>query len=423
MIDIARAQVVHGQLDSGENVTLWDTGGHVLEFLANESDARKAARRFTYAVLGAHLETFEEERFRYSAYALHGLGVWSAMDNPVPHNTSQENLPQYEPAHLNNFETDESGVEYSAKVYIEGPRRLEADEWSPHGAVAAHTGDHARVVFECDPPAPARIHDLLLFDLQALLTFSYQGGAPVEAEWFASEDLDHVLPVMRRDSFTGRRPTGHVFRQSMILDTALVDPSVLLPAWWSAVQKLYPAPQVITLYHHGSRGVLESSVASVIAVAEHLHGLIGPTLTRFPEGFLESKKEALKKAFPSSEDAPFREFLYQALKNNRPTLKTRLKELVSAVTSERLNLMSICEHQWVTDVRNLRDLLAHTSSHVTRRGGDGDVFLLDRVNSQTRAIVSILILKQMGLHDAALDRAAVSLSAELKRFTIEGTRT
>lgn len=423
IFDLAHAQVVHGELESGEKVTLWDFGGHVLEFLGNEHDSMKTARRFTYAILGAHLEAYEEERFRYSAYTLHGLGVWSAMDTPIPRNLSGEDLPQYEPAHLNSFERDESGVEYSATVYIENPRRLEADARFPEGAVVAHTGDDARIVFECDPPAPAQIHDLLLFDLQALLTFSYQGGAPLQAEWLASEDMDQALPVMRWDSFTGRRPTGHVFRQSMILDTALVDPTVLFPAWWNAVKKLYPAPQVVTLYHHGSRGILESSVSSVIAVAEHLHGQIGPTLTRFPEGFLESKKGPLKETFPSPEDAPFREFLYQALKNNRPTLSTRLNELASAVKAERLKLMTISEDQWIADVRKVRDLLAHTSSHVTRRGGDGDSSLLDRVNSQTRAIVTILILKQMGIGETALDRAATALSAELKRFAIEGTNT
>ncbi|MGX9901666.1 HEPN domain-containing protein [Arthrobacter sp. SA17] len=168
---------------------------------------------------------------------------------------------------------------------------------------------------------------------------------------------------------------------------------------------------------------MESSVSSVIAVAEHLHGQIGPTLTRFPEGFLESKKGPIKATFPSPEDAPFREFLYQALKNNRPTLGTRLNELASAVKLERLKLMTISEHQWIADVRKVRDLLAHTSSHVTRRGGNGDSSLLDRVNSQTRAIVTILILKQMGIEEAALDRAAMALSAELKRFAIEGTNT
>jgi hypothetical protein len=417
VFDLERPQVVLGELESGEKVTLWDIGGHLLELLGDEDGSMKSARRFTYAILGEHLDTYEEERFRYSAYGLHGLGVWSAMDTPIPRGLPDEDLPQHEPALLSSFERDDSGVEYSAKVYIENPRRLEADARFPDGAIVAHTGDNARVVFECNPPAPARVHDLLLFDLQALLTFSYQGGAPLQAEWLASEHLEQALSVMRWDSFTGRKPNGHIFRQAMILNTDLVEHSVLIPAWWNAVEELYPATQVISLYHHGSRGLLESSVSSAIAVAEHLHGIIGPTRTRFPEGFLEDKKKPLKEAFPSPEDVPFRQFLYEALENNRPTLGTRLTELVSAVTPARLKLMTIDGDQWIADVKKVRNLLAHTSSHVTRRGGGSS--LLDRVNCQTRAIVTILLLKQMGIEATALDRAAVALGARLKRFTLE----
>jgi hypothetical protein len=170
-------------------------------------------------------------------------------------------------------------VTYSVKVYVENPRRLESSSRTPSGAIVNHPGDNAQVVFECEPPAPARIHDLLLFDLQALLTFSYQGGAPLTREWLAIEDRAQQLEVMRKDSLTGQRPRGHVFRQTMILTLATAEPGVVLPAWWRVVEELYPATQVISLYHHVTRGILESSVASVIAVAEHLHGLIGPTRT------------------------------------------------------------------------------------------------------------------------------------------------
>jgi hypothetical protein len=422
VFEFAHPHVVHGELDSGENVTLWDTGGHVLEFLGNHDSSMKHARRFTHAILGQHLENHEEARFRFSAYRLHGIGTWSAMDGLIPRGLSGENLPQYEPALLVGFDRDDSGVEYSAEVRIENPRRLETDERFPGGAIFGHTGENARVVFECTPPAPARVHDLLLFDLQALLTFSYQGGAPIQAQWLAPDALEEALSVLRKDSFTGRMPTGHVFRQQMILTTEGVEPVVLFPAWWKAVEELYPATQVISLYHHGSRGILESSVSSVIAVAEHLHGVIGPSKTRFPEGFLEGKRkplgQALKQAFPGKANASFRDFMYQALKNDRPTLATRLEELAAAVTSERLALMAIDKDQWVSEVKSVRDLLAHTSSHVSRRGRNSSE-VLDRVNAQTRAIVAILILQQMGMEPEVLDRGARALGAELKRFAAD----
>lgn len=417
--ELAHATVLHGTLASGEKVTLWDIQEHDLVFLRNRS-TMKHRRRFTYAILGEHLEKYEEARFRYSAVRLHGLKEWSAMHRPIPRGMALTELPQYEPALLTNFHRDESGVGYSAEVRFENLRRLEQDHDNSGVVVASHTGEQVRVVFECTPPAPAQIHDLLLFDLQALLSFSYQGGgAPMQAYWLASQDLASPLPVMQRDAFTGQKPFGHVFSETMVLTTSALEPAELFPAWWKAVEELYPAVQVIYLYHHGSRGLLESSVAAVIAVAEHMHGIIGPTKTRFPAGFLESKakdlKKAVKAAFPSPDDARFRLFLYESLGNNRPTLRTRLEELADAVTPERLALLEIDRDQWISDVMEVRNPIAHTSSHVSRRGSDSSN-LLNRVNIATRAIVTILILMQMSLTDDALDQSARALRREVKRF-------
>ncbi|MET3173810.1 UNVERIFIED_ORG: hypothetical protein ABIB52_001648 [Arthrobacter sp. UYCu721] len=415
VFNLAHAILVHGELESGTKVTLWDMAGHSLEFLSTDDDSMRHARRFSYAISGEHLTGPDQAKFRYSAYQLHGLGTWSAKDDPVPFNLDEKLLPQYAPAELAISDEEETGVTYSVKVYIENFRRLESSSRTRTGAIINYPGTDAQVVFESEPAAPARIHDLLLFDLQALLTFSYQGGAPIIREWLAVEDRAQQLDVIRKDSFTGTRPRGHVFRQAMVLSLARTEPNVLLPAWWRVVEELYPATQVVSLYHHGTRGILESSVASAIAVAEHMHSLIGPTRTRFEGGFLESHVPSIKAAFPGKDHAPFREFLYEALKNNRPTLTTRLKELVAAVTEPRLMLMTIRPDQWIADVKRVRNPVAHTSSHVTRRGGDSST-LLYRVNSQTRAIVTLLVLQQMGLDPAALDDAAEALSREIRHF-------
>lgn len=228
--------------------------------------------------------------------------------------------------------------------------------------------------------------------------------------------------MMQRDSFTGDKPFGHVSSLSMVLTTEKLEPAILFPAWWKVMEDLFPAIEVIYLYHHGSRGLLESSVASSIAVAEHLHGMIGPTRTRFPEGFLADKKQSVKQAGKViNQEGPdaalqkfvaepaFRDFLYEAFKNDRPVLRTRLEELADEVTSARLALLKIDRAQWVSDVIMVRNPIAHTSSHVKRRGVDSSN-VLSRVNTSTRAIVTILILKRMGLSEDSLDHSARVLS-------------
>lgn len=191
VFELADAQTIHGELESGDKVTLWDVQEHAFEHLPDGDSPTRYRRRFTFAVLGEHLADFGDARFRFSAFRLHGLREWSAMEaEPVPPYLDSAELSQYEPASLPNFYRDESGVDYSAVIRFENLRRVQEDpRRKGFRFIADHTGDQVRVVFECTPPAPLRVHDQLLHDLQALLTFSYQGGAPIEAQWIAVQDL------------------------------------------------------------------------------------------------------------------------------------------------------------------------------------------------------------------------------------------
>jgi hypothetical protein len=214
--------------------------------------------------------------------------------------------------------------------------------------------------------------------------------------------------VIREDDYNGVI-TRHRDATQMILSAGHAAPATIFAAWWKLVDELFPATQVIVMYHHGSRGVLEGSTTSAIAAAEHLHGLLGHTKTRFPDGFLESRLAPLLAVFPGTENGGFRQFLREAMKNNRPTLHTRLTELVSLVTPARMELAGFSDEAWIAGVKAVRDKLAHTGSHIDRRDGASSR-LLDHVNLQTRAVVALLVLRQMDLSDQVLDRSAKVLA-------------
>jgi hypothetical protein len=46
VFNLANAALVHGELESGTQVTLWDMASHALEFLNTDDDSMKHARRF-----------------------------------------------------------------------------------------------------------------------------------------------------------------------------------------------------------------------------------------------------------------------------------------------------------------------------------------------------------------------------------------
>lgn len=406
--------VIHGELESGIKVTLWDQHDQPLLLGRSTKDGVKFRRHFTYALLGQHLGTYEEELFQYSAVRLHGLAEWTEMHDPTKQGISTDELPQYPAASLQIPNPGNPDNVHTVQVRVENPRRLEISNRSGTHAFIDHLGDNAMIVFECSPPAPAAVHDLLLFDLQPLLAFAHHSAVPVESEWLAVQDMDEAIPVMRRHHIRKEYIERSLFHSNMVLPLSSVDPSVLIPAWWKAQDELYPAPQIITSYLQGTRGVLEGSVTAVIAVAEHLHSKIGPTKERFNKKEFKARKRVVINALVDEKDADFISFVNESFANNRPTFSTRLAELLDAVTPGRLKIMRIDGKGWVKDVKQVRNLLAHTGSHVERRS-NGASELLSRVNIKTRAIVSILILKQMNLADDVLDQAAHALFIHLRQ--------
>jgi ApeA N-terminal domain 1 len=416
VFELGRVATLHGQLESGQLVTLWDLQGHHLqhERRAAKDGSSQHHRTFNYAILGGHVGDYEEATFSYSAYRLHDLSEWSRLTTLTDHELPSDQLPQFEAARVVGMHQEDFGVEFSVEARLEHPMRVQTDATFPGGAIFDHTGDDVRVVFHTDPPAPARYHNLLLFDLQSLLTFSYQGGAPVLGEWFALKDMNDPLPVLRHDSFNGHNPSRK-WPDRMVLSAEVGEPMQFLSAWWKAVDELFPTTQIIGAYHHGARGVLEGSVSSAIAAAERMHELLGATKTRFAPELLALRQKEIRAKYSGKEHSEFRQFIGESFRNNRLTLKTRLGELADLVTVERLRAMSINPDDWIEEVKAVRDKLAHTGSHVDRRDNDASN-LLDRVNVQTRAIVSVLVIQWMGASEEALDRAASALHADVSWF-------
>lgn len=411
--DLHGPPVIHGELESGKKVTLWDQYAQPLLHDPTERGMR-FHRNFSYALMGQHLGTYEEELFQYSAVQLHGLAEWTEMHEPTLQDLPEDKLPQYPDAMLQVPNPDNPGQSYTVLVRVENPKRLEISKRSGTHAFINHMGDKARITFQCDPPAPARVHDLLLFDLQPLLSFAYHSAVSVDSEWLAVNDLVDSISVMRPHRIRREYVEQSLINDNMVLPLSAVDPSVLFPAWWRVQEELYPAPQIITSYLQGTRGVLEGSVSSVIAVAEHLHSKIGPTKERFDKKELKSKKRAVIQALGAGQDPDFIKFIHESFGNNRPTLATRLSELIDEVTPGRLEIMSINGELWAADVKQVRNLLAHTGSHVPRRSNAASE-LLARVNIETRAVVAMLILKQMNFEEAVLDQAAHALHLHLKQ--------
>lgn len=403
---LGTAPTIYGSVDGPhgpQQITLWDRAGN---YLAHANNGTDHARNYTHVIVGAHVDDYASARFDHSAVSFNDLGEWSRFREAVPEATPDESLPHHTVATLNAPYRDMFDADYTVTVKLEYPSRVETSERFQSGAMINHQDQDARVVFAVQPPAPALFHELLLQDFQALLTFCYQSGAPVLGEWIGT-DPKHLNPVLRRDTFR-ERVVRHLGESQMIVTPDESSFGELVAKWWTVLDEEFPAPQILTTYLHLRRGLLEQSTASALAATENIHAHIGPSQQRFPRDELAENKSKIKEAFPGANFAKFREFLYEKLRENRPTLGTRLRELVDIIGLPRMEALEIEPEDWTQRFKRVRDKLAHTGAHVHRRGDSSED--LELINAQTRALLTLLLLTRMGLQDEAIDRAALTLS-------------
>ncbi|MHC9043296.1 HEPN domain-containing protein [Microbacterium saperdae] len=410
---LGSARTLHGEVPTSsgiEKVTLWGHPGTHFDRHVGHNHSRHAA----CAVFGAHLDSYDGTRFRWSAASYHDLGTWSRINDLIASGTAETEARQHMSADLTDVYTDMFGPGYNVCVHLEHPERIETDEDFPAGVIRNFHGEKARVVFEVEPPAPPAFHRLLLRDMQSLLTFSYLGGAPVTGQWMG-EDADHLLQTVERDSFDH----GQFSRRGAFQMLVRVDDSVpfgqLVEQWWRLLDEHFPAPQVLTSHLHNTRGPLEQSTGSVLAAIESLHAKIGTTQQRFEPTYLESKLREIRAMFPGEINKPFRAFLKEKFQDNRPTLETRLRELVDLVSHTRMTRAGIDPDRWVGQFKRVRNSLAHTGAHIAHRSGRSDD--LELIEAESRQILAMLLLYAMRLPETSIDRASAVLGAWPHRIT------
>lgn len=402
---LGKAGTIHGESadkPSGRKITLWAHKEAPL-LSAPGSDY---SRECMYAILGEHSGAYDAETFRSSAASFHDLATWGHISDLIPEGTAEDDAEQHTTGILDEVYKDIFDTRHRVHVRLEHPQRVETSEDFPRGIIRNFRGDAVRVVFDVDPPAPAQFHELLLRDMQALLTFSYQAAAPVTGRWIGAES-GTLLPAACADMFRhGTASTVGDFQ--MVLTTQQAPFGQLVESWWRVVDEVFPATQVITMHLSSSRGPLEQSTASVLAAIEQLHATVGATQHRLESDYLDARLHEILAQYPGPEHAPFRAYLKEKFKDNRPTLRTRLLELIDLAGADRLTAMGIDTVTWIARFKDVRDKLAHTGAHVPLRGNSGDDLAL--INGQSRLVLTLLLVTQMKLHESVIDRAAQVLA-------------
>jgi hypothetical protein len=225
-----------------------------------------------------------------------------------------------------------------------------------------------------------------------------------------TEDGPQLTVHARHSTAAANTATPQWHRMLLLLDD--IDLSVVLPHWFELIDDAFPVLQVLNVRFNSKARVVESSTSSALAAAERLHELVGSTQQRFESELLATNQKKLLRAIPGDENKDFRQFVREVTRIVRPTLTTKLGELFSTLDQAAVTALGVKRDQWISEAKAVRNSLAHTGAHVAKRGKE-EATSLDRVEVQTRAILSLVVLELLGVPKSAVERAAQVLNTEM----------
>ena len=390
-----RSHTAQGDLQDGTKVTLWARPQENLTM----TGSRGSYHRWATALLDEHLGSDGETLFQSSSVSFEGVDMWTRT-GPVPHDATR---PEYPVGKL----VDVYGTGTDVDVQIENPAVYESFPDGPD-RFRRFLGEDGRISFTTTPAAPLELHRRLWFDLRSLVTYSTQQAAFMFDHRASTSEGQTVRIVEYRSSAP---PARRTHAGNLLLSPAQVDPAVLFPRWWEALDALYPVPQVLVGRHYVHRAQLEGHAMAAFAAAERLHVLLQLPTERFTRPFFKENVRALREyakqlpETPESED--FHQYLREAFQNRR-SFRTRLAALASAAGEAQLAAAGIDTETWLTAVSQARNVLAHTGSHVKERSDDG-AELLRLADHGTRVVLALALRTQVAPRSLTPDQARKSL--------------
>ncbi|GLK17332.1 hypothetical protein BJ984_001733 [Herbiconiux flava] len=389
---------LHGNLDDGTDVTLWAVGWHPIQHQPavdgdGDDDRQQWKRTLSTAVLGANLQSVGSTLFSRSAVRFTNLDMWSRHPTIVDHDAPAPEHPQ---AQVTPY-----GEEYRVTIGIENPQVVRRQA-AGYDSINQGSGDDAAITFDVVPAAPLAFHDHLAMDARNLLTFSYQAAAHITAQYATTGDGQPVRIYRQRPS---RKSSRRVHRSNMIITANTSDPVEIFSRWWAATKDYYPLPQILAGRFYTRFAFLEHHVISAISALEATYDRLGH-LTSAPmdNDLFHARKQW---HIDNEPDEEFRRLLIGI--GNRQSLRRKLKAIYRDLSEPLVKESGTDPKKWVEDVMEVRDLLAHTGSHVPGVS-DSAESILARVDRDTRAVLALLLCRFLDMESATLSRAASVLS-------------
>ncbi|WP_147440370.1 HEPN domain-containing protein [Mycetocola tolaasinivorans] len=277
--------------------------------------------------------------------------------------------------------------------------------------VVRNNPEHPRVIVRTDSPVSFVEMKEQLLSIQDFVSFGIGRAAIVEHVELTTEDGRTLKYFGKwragRDHTNGSRLTNLLFSLDRVdFDTAM-------RAWYFALDNLYPAPQVI-VYRYYQPGFLEHDLSASVSAIENMYKQLGYPLEikhDQPDG-----ADAIRTLINDAQASDAKSSAMNALRGRKQAVRfaEKLRELSSLLPPSVFETLRFTSEDWIEGVREQRNNVSHTASHVTRPGSNARVDL-ERGVARSRILLMLLIMNSSGFSRDHVERAIKDLIAEADR--------
>jgi len=393
-----KSDVIHGVLENGDKVTLWTRDFPQYSLSEHAPENFSEARSVSHILVGVHCDSKDEVFINKIAIGFDHLRAWLRMDEVI--STSDER-PDRQPFSI----AAPYNIDSTLEITLGDRPVLEsfADSTGSYDAWGRFWGNNATIEISSDRALCYSEWAKIEHSLMRLIAFNYGLKLPINLRNYFLSARDEPLDIFSISPMRPPAQRGYISETELVIPGTEMPPEVTIDNWFRALSELYPVPQILAGKEFQRNSILESNVLSAIAALEKMHEHMGFAQERFPvEDFellrsrlveLVSKDEQQSTlAIPSRE---WRDFLERAI-GNRRSLRSKLKDLVRRLGKETFSNLGITPDEWINNVVEIRNRIAHTGSHVSEPS-DNEAVRLRKLEGQTRAVLKLLLRVWMGL--------------------------
>ncbi|MCU1508889.1 MAG: hypothetical protein JWQ12_1154 [Glaciihabitans sp.] len=355
------------------------------------------------ALIGIHLHDVTDPLFKRATVRIENLTSWLAMPLMTRSWGFENGIASAELKVADSLSATFDGWTISAGPSLRGFSYTETRE-------SHRVSGDATAELYFDPPDPSAIENFDRFALEFMDLVTLASGSPsgvisvfldqIEDEVIEAGD-GHQISRPRQVELVGRRihtaePDAEAVKPHNFLFTCRDLPfDVVAPAWLALRRKASAACNVFFGMRYATPGFTEVRLLLLSVSLEALHrSLIGNTTDLPGEKFQQLRETVLAALEDLEERAWLKARLY-----NEPSFKERALSLAALPPATTVARIIPNLEQWAKEMRDVRNGIAH----VAGEGVTHDIF---KLQMQTAALLSLVLICQLGLSDEILQRVA-----------------